>query len=188
MLTHPSPAKRFRVCFKPGCRPQEGAEHGDISADEFASSGRRRRVWRPLQQALKLHFVLSPVIFVLWMSGCASTDTVSTKEPDLTKRPSVTSKPPIIFDKPMVRVRRAALEVLGSLNCIMKTEANTYLKGKCITGENIEIFFQSAAPNETHLWVETHFTYVGLLGQRNRNEEIIREIRRTLAMELAPSP
>ena len=121
------------------------------------------------------------------LAGCAS-DRVSTKDPDFTKHPDVVKRPPIIIDKPMVRVRRAGLEVLGSLNCIMKADANHYLRGKCLTGESIELFFQERGPNQTSLWVDTDFAYVGLLGQRNRNEEVIREIRKTLSQDLTPDP
>ena len=47
-------------------------------------------------------------------------------------------------------------------------------------GETVKLFLYPQSPSETHVWVDTDLSFVGIAGQQGWNKQVIEELTRIL--------
>jgi hypothetical protein len=127
----------------------------------------------------------------LLIAGCGSVpkhpDTM-TKE-DILLQPDVKGKPPVVFQKGHEDVRQAGLRALVFVGCEIKTESPYFLCGRRPNkfglfigsgGETVKIFLYPKSETETHVWVDTDKSFVGLAGQQGWDKQVIEELTKLL--------
>lgn len=120
---------------------------------------------------------LVAVCLALGMSGCATSGV-----PDL-ERNGVYKKEPVLFDATISQVKQATLEAVAALGCRKLAETDIYYKGQLPRGEVVEVFLKpGGADKKTSAWVKTRKTYVGGAWQRDREAEVIQELKRAVML------
>lgn len=125
------------------------------------------------------------------MTGCGSVpkhpDTM-TKE-DVLLQPDVKGKPPVVFQKGHEEVRQAGLRALVFVGCEIKTQSPYFLCGRRPNkmglfvgsgGETVKIFLYPKTETETHVWVDTDTSFVGMAGQQGWDKQVIEELTKLL--------
>ena len=111
-----------------------------------------------------------------------------TKE-DILLQPDVKGKPPVVFQKGHEDVRQAGLRALVFVGCEIKTESPYFLCGRRPNkfglfigsgGETVKIFLYPKSETETHVWVDTDKSFVGLAGQQGWDKQVIEELTKLL--------
>ncbi len=151
------------------------------------------------------HILLSFVasIAVLVFAGCASTpqegqnapsksdkqeSALTTKE-QILSHPDVKGHPPVVFAKNLEEVRQAGLRSLTFVGCKLKTQQPLFLSGDRphkfglfvgSGGETVNVFLYPESDTETHVWVETHKSFVGMVGQQGWNKQVIDQMTQLL--------
>ncbi len=138
----------------------------------------------------------------VWLSGCASTppsgnqeisrDGSMTKEKILTQG-DVKGHTPVVFAKSQDEVRQAAMRALTFVGCKIKIQQPYFLSGERPRkfglvvgsgGETVNVYLYPQSENETHIWVETHKSFVGLAGQQGWNKQVIDQMTELLNSNL----
>lgn len=145
----------------------------------------------------------------LLIAGCASnpkdpptgsTGAQTAKEPapsaktmsveEILKHEDVKGHPPKVFAQPLDKAREAALRALTFVGCELKKKEPYYVSGRRPNkiglfvgsgGETVEVFLYPAKENETHVWVDTDLSFVGIAGQQDWSEKAMAEISRILS-------
>lgn len=136
-------------------------------------------------------------ILVISLAGCASAPQEKqekqakgsmTKE-EILLRPDVKGHPPVVFAKNLDDVRQAGLRALTFVGCEIKTQEPLFLSGRRPNkiglfvgsgGETVNVFLYPESETETHVWVETHKSFVGLAGQQGWNTQVTEQMTQLL--------
>jgi hypothetical protein len=121
------------------------------------------------------------------VAGCASTPHHATPltQEQILQQPDVKDKPPVIFHKGLEEVRRAGVRALNFVGCKLDVQEPLFLSGERPRkfglfvgsgGEIVKIFLYPESENETHVWVDTDLTFVGMAGQQGWNKQVIEEM------------
>lgn len=98
-------------------------------------------------------------------------------------------EPGIVFDQSIDDTRRAALDALVVFGFEIKEETDTYVEGRRPRkigffvgsgGEAVGVWLNSLTPERTSVKVDTAKTFVGGAGQKDFDDEIIAEMRKSL--------
>ncbi|MGA2279066.1 MAG: hypothetical protein ABSG80_02040 [Verrucomicrobiota bacterium] len=125
------------------------------------------------------------------LAGCASTPNHATplSKEQILLQPDVKDKPPVIFQKGLEEVRLAGLRALTFVGCEVKTQEPLFLSGRRPNkvgffvgsgGETVKIFLYPQSDSETHVWVDTDLSFIGLAGQQGWNKQVIEEMTNIL--------
>ena len=128
--------------------------------------------------------------------GCASTpkDTASQKKKyptaeSVLKAGDVKGKPPTVYEHPIEEVRPAAARALNFVGCKVETQEDFYVAGKRPQkwgffvgsgGETVEVYLYPQSTNQTHVWVDTDLSFVGIAGQQGWTKQVIEEMTHIL--------
>ena len=123
---------------------------------------------------VRMSLVYALLVFVI--CGCATSDV-----PNLEDN-SVFKKDPIVFDASITDVKKAVLEAATALNCRNLAETDAYYKGQLPFGEVVEIFLKPNGSGKTSAWVKSRKTYVGGAWQRDRETEVVQELKRAVTL------
>ena len=105
------------------------------------------------------------------------------------KHEDVKGKPPQVFPKPIAEVRNAAVRALNFVGCEVKTQEAYYVSGRRPNkwgffvgsgGETVEVMLHPSSSEETHVWVDTDLSFIGIAGQKDWNNEVLAEMRNLL--------
>lgn len=155
-----------------------------------------------------LRYVLGLAVLSMWVLGCSSTpkksnhsgsadagssQTISKAEgltqQTLLSHEDVKGKEPVVFAQPIEQVRQAALRALTFVGCEVKKQNAFYLNGRRPNkfglfvgsgGETVEVFLYPKSETETHVWVDTDMSFVGIAGQQSWNKQVVAEMTSTL--------
>jgi hypothetical protein len=146
---------------------------------------------------IKTQTILMALPFaLLFVVGCASTPkegTEMTKE-QILEQPDVKKKPALVFQKSMEEVRPAGVRALTMVGCEMKKQQTYYLEGRRPNkmglfvgsgGETVRIFLYPQTAEETHVWVDTNLSFVGMAGQQNWDDKVKAELKGILETSTA---
>jgi len=127
----------------------------------------------------------------VWLSGCASSPAPekqatpgngSMTREQVLLQDDVKGKTPTVFNQGVDEVRKAALRSLTFVGCEIKTQQDYFLSGRRPNkfglfvgsgGETVNVYLYPQTDNETHVWVETHKSFVGIAGQQGWNKQVI---------------
>jgi hypothetical protein len=118
------------------------------------------------------------ILALALIAGCASTP----KAGDAT--------PTTVFEQPIERVQKAAVDALIVTGFEVKKQESTYVEGfrprkvglvVGSGGETVGVWLTSQGPNKTGIRVDTAKSLVGVAGQKNWNNEILYEMTKTLS-------
>ena len=135
--------------------------------------------------------ILAASVGIALFSGCASTPkqtTAFTKE-QILQQEDVKKKTPVIYAKPLEEVRQAGLRSLTFVGCELQKQEPLYLAGKRPNkfglfvgsgGETVKIFLYPKDTAETHVWVDTDLSFVGIAGQQDWNDKVLAEMKNLL--------
>jgi hypothetical protein len=128
---------------------------------------------------------------IIFLAGCASTskhETSLTKE-EILRQPDVKGKEPTVFPKGLEEVRQAGSRALTFVGCEVKTQDPLFLSGRRPNkfgffvgsgGETVKIFLYPQSESETHVWVDTDLSFVGMAGQQGWNKQVLGEMTKIL--------
>lgn len=111
------------------------------------------------------------------VSGCASTPVAQ----DAT--------PMTVFQQPIEQVQKAAVDALVVTGFNVTKQEPTYVEGfrprkvgffVGSGGETVGIWLASQGPNKTQVRVDTAKSFVGIVGQKNWDAEILNEMTKSL--------
>jgi len=111
------------------------------------------------------------------VSGCASTPVAQ----DAT--------PMTVFQQPIEQVQKAAVDALVVTGFNVTKQEPTYVEGfrprkvgffVGSGGETVGIWLASQGPNKTEVRVDTAKSFVGIVGQKNWDAEILNEMTKSL--------
>ena len=138
---------------------------------------------------------ISVLVVTIAVTGCSSTpknggggDAGMTKE-EILQQDDVKGKTPTIFMHPLEQTREAALRALTFVGCEIKKQQPYYVSGRRPNkfglfvgsgGETVEVFLYPQSDNETHVWVDTDLSFVGIAGQQGWNAQVIDEMTNIL--------
>jgi len=123
--------------------------------------------------------------------GCASTpNNASTlSKEDILRQPDVKGKPPTVFPKQLDEVRQAGLRALTFVGCEVKTQDPLFLSGRRPNkfglfvgsgGETVKIFLYPESEKQTHVWVDTDLSFVGMAGQQSWDKQVLEAMSKIL--------
>ena len=134
--------------------------------------------------------------FILF-TGCASTPknegangSISMEE--ILNQKDVAGKAPTVFQQPLERTRVAAIRALTFVGCEIKQQQPYYVSGRRPNkvglfvgsgGETVEVFLYPRTENETHVWVDTDLSFVGMAGQQGWDKQVIDEMTSILSTQ-----
>jgi hypothetical protein len=130
-------------------------------------------------------------VCIALLSGCASQPahkTPLTKEQILLQS-DVKNKPPVVFQKGLEEVRAAGLRALTFVGCKVDVQDPLYLSGQRPRkfglfigsgGETVKVFLYPQTESETHVWVDTDLTFVGIAGQQGWNKQVLQAMTNAL--------
>ena len=96
---------------------------------------------------------------------------------------------PVIFTNGIDQVRQAGLRSLTFVGCDIKKKDPFFLSGRRPNkfglfvgsgGETVNILLYPESDNETHVWVATHKSFVGLAGQQGWDKQVTDEMTQLL--------
>jgi hypothetical protein len=128
---------------------------------------------------------------MLLITGCASTTkhaTPLTKE-QILEQPDVKKKAPVVFKKGVDDVRQAGVRALTFVGCEVKVQEPFFLAGRRPNkvglfvgsgGETIKMFLYPPSETETHVWVDTDMSFVGIAGQQTWDDKVFAELKNLL--------
>jgi len=136
-------------------------------------------------------FLAASVTTMLMFSGCGSvpSDKVTLTKEEILLQPDVKGHPPVVFAKNLDEVRQAALRALNFVGCEVKAQQPLFLYGTRPRkfglfvgsgGETVKVFLYPQSDNETHVWVDTDLTFVGMAGQQGWNKQVIEQMTQLL--------
>jgi len=111
-------------------------------------------------------------------AGCSSTPRVSD------------SAPVTVFQQPMAQVHKAAVDALFVTGFEVTKQEPAYVEGfrprrfglaVGSGGETVGVWMAEKGPNTTEVRIDTAKSAVGLVGQKNWNAAVLKEITKTLA-------
>jgi hypothetical protein len=94
-------------------------------------------------------------------------------------------------------VHKAAADALAVIGCEIKKDEPTHLEGVRTRkvgvfvgsgGETVSVSITSQAEGKTNVDIRTKRTFVGGAGQKNWDQPVLEEIRKSLSSTAAPSP
>jgi hypothetical protein len=145
-----------------------------------------------------LKFVM-PMLATCWLAllfaGCATTSSRAGAEmskEEILNHEDVKGKTPTVFQQPLDKVREATLRALSFVGCEIKKQQTYYIEGHRPEkmglfvgsgGETVQVFLYPQADNETHVWVDTDMSFLGIAGQRDWNDKVIAELYRILGSQ-----
>lgn len=106
----------------------------------------------------------------------------------------VKGKSPTVFNQPLEKVREAGIRSLTFVGCEIKKQQPYYMAGRRPNkfglfvgsgGETVEVFLYPKSENETHVWVDTDMSFVGIAGQQNWSDRVIGEMKNILSQPAA---
>ena len=126
--------------------------------------------------------------------GCASTPNGASRAKyptadSILKENYVKEKPPTVYQHPIEEVRPAAARALNFVGCKVETQEDFYITGKRPNkmgffvgsgGETVKVFLYPQSTNQTQVWVDTDLSFVGIVGQKDWNKEVIDEMTHIL--------
>jgi hypothetical protein len=128
--------------------------------------------------------------------GCASTpEDASARKmryptaDSILKEGDVKKTPPTVYQHPIEEVRPAAARALSFVGCKVDTQEDFFVSGKRPQkmglfvgsgGETVKLFLYPQSPSETHVWVDTDLSFVGIAGQQGWNKQVLEELTRIL--------
>lgn len=126
--------------------------------------------------------------------GCASTpkDAARAKYPtpeSILTENDVKNNPPTVYDRPIEEVRPAAARALAFVGCKLEVQEPFFITGHRPNkfglfvgsgGENVKVFLYPESTNQTKVWVDTDKTFVGIVGQKDWNQQVLEEMTREL--------
>ncbi len=130
---------------------------------------------------MKMRVFVQMILLILasaLVAGCASTPVAR----DAT--------PTTVFQQPIERVQKAAVDALVVTGFDVTKQEPTYVEGSRPRkvglfvgsgGETVGIWLAEQGPNKTEVRVETAKSFVGIVGQKNWDTEILNEISKSLA-------
>ncbi len=140
---------------------------------------------------------VSAILMVL--AGCASSPpnkrNTSLSKEQILQQSDVKGHPPVVFSKNLDEVRQAGLRALTFVGCEIKRQEALFLSGRRPSkfglfvgsgGETVKVFLYPESDNETHVWVDTDKSFVGIAGQQGWNKQVIEEMTKILS-EPAPA-
>ena len=143
--------------------------------------------------------LIASVCGCLLAIACASTPegqaTQKKKYPtaeSIFKEGDVKNHPPTIYQHPIEDVRPAAARALSFVGCKIERQEDFYIEGKRPQkwglfvgsgGETVKAFLYPKSTNETHVWVDTDLSFVGMAGQQGWNKQVIAELTRILVKQ-----
>ena len=89
-------------------------------------------------------------------------------------------------------MRPAAARALSFVGCKIERQEDFYIEGKRPQkwgflvgsgGETVKAFLYPKSTNETHVWVDTDLSFVGMAGQQGWNKQVIAELSRILGKQ-----
>jgi len=132
----------------------------------------------------------------LLAAGCASTPKGTTSQKkkyptaeSVLKSGDVNGKPPTVYEHPIEEVRPAAARALSFVGCKVHTQEDFYVAGRRPNkmgffvgsgGETVEVFLYPQSTSQTHVWVDTDTSFVGIAGQQGWSKQVIEEMTRIL--------
>lgn len=129
---------------------------------------------------MKIRALVPVIILGLLLAvtaGCASTPVAS----DATSM--------AVFQQPIERVQKAAVDALVVTGFDVSKQERTYVEGfrprkvglfVGSGGETVGIWLAEQEPNETSVRVDTAKSFVGIVGQKNWDTEILNEMTKSL--------
>lgn len=120
--------------------------------------------------------IATAMLVAAFAIGCASTP----------KKPLESSG--VIFHQSLEETRKAAVDALVVLGFDIKKQAAAYVEGfrprkvgffVGSGGETVGIWLESLENDSTRVIVKTAKSFVGIVGQKNWDEEIIKEMEKT---------
>jgi len=123
------------------------------------------------------HFLYLSIFSMLLMSGCSSTPVI---EADI---------PASVFQQPIEQVRTAAVNALVTFGFDVTKQGSNYVEGHRphkvgllvgSGGETVGVWLTDLEPGVTAVRVDTAKSFVGIIGQRDWEADILREMRQSL--------
>ncbi|MCB9913169.1 MAG: hypothetical protein H6827_09255 [Planctomycetes bacterium] len=128
-------------------------------------------------KSLNVTVVLALGALMTLLVGCASTPKIAD------------AKVGALFEQPIDKVQRAAVDALAVNGFDIKKQEPTYVEGSRPRkiglfvgsgGETVAVWLTAPAPDKTEVKVKTGKSFAGYAGQKNWDEEIMAEMTRTL--------
>ena len=104
----------------------------------------------------------------------------------------VKGKTPTVFQKPLDQTREAAMRALTFVGCEIKAQEPYRVSGRRPNkfglfvgsgGEKVEVFLYPQSADETHVWVDTDLSFVGIAGQQGWNQQVLEEMTNLLSQQ-----
>lgn len=126
------------------------------------------------------HMLKSAIAMAVLISlvGCASTS-----------NPSASGGPGTVFNQPLAKTQRAAVDALVVIGCDIKKQEPTFVEGHrplkmgLVVGsgnETVKVSLTEAAPQKTGVNVKTEKAMLGLAGQKDWSQKVIDEMTKSL--------
>ena len=142
----------------------------------------------------KLHQYMFLGLVCSFLAGCASTpeqakDQAGMSKEQILQQDDVKGKTPVVFAQPLEKVREAAIRSLVFVGCEMKKQEPYFVSGRRPNkfglfvgsgGETVKVFLYPQAENETHVWVDTDLSFVGIAGQQSWNTQVLNQLTNLL--------
>lgn len=99
------------------------------------------------------------------------------------------TRPRTVFKQPIDKTQQAAIKALVAIGCDLKIQEPAFVKGfrpqefrfaRPSGGETIRIWLEAIDPQTTAVVVTTGKFYVGMAGQKNWDEVVLQEMRKSL--------
>lgn len=96
---------------------------------------------------------------------------------------------PTIYQHSIEEVRPAAARALSFVGCKIETQEDFYVEGKRPNkmgffvgsgGETVKVFLNPSSTNQTQVWADTDLSFVGIVGQKSWNQQVLDEMTRIL--------
>jgi hypothetical protein len=101
----------------------------------------------------------------------------------------VKGKPPVVFARNLEDVRQAALRALTFVGCKVNRQESLFLSGSRphkfgllvgSGGERVDVYLYPESDTETHVWVRTHVSFVGMAGQKGWSGQVLEQMTQLL--------
>ncbi len=117
------------------------------------------------------------ILALVLLPGCASTPTIPEQTPG------------VVFEQPLNKSQKAAIDALVVLGFDINKQEPNYVEGfrprkigffVGSGGETIGVWLESLGESRTKVIVDTAKSFVGIVGQRNWNEQVYQEMKKSL--------
>jgi len=136
-------------------------------------------------KTLKLIQTLTLGCLMIFLVGCASEP--ERKTPPV---PGASEGTNAVFNQPCATVQKAVLDALTLTGFDIEKQEPTYIEGSRphkmglfvgSGGETMEVWLTAKAPNITEVKVNTSLSFRGVIGQRNWDDDVLAEMKKTLS-------